>query len=280
VTSQNLTDPTAGFRRDVTRYALLTVLAEIVWLAFGLLIIGGLGKVRLLPPWWVASTAIPAAFIVFLMLRSARGDARLTKSIALAATLGVGVAFVVAAPLNSLLVHSVEQIWWVGLDEEVGKLFAVLILSIGLAKTGRNGLFVGVAVGLSFALWETSCYYFGDYLGGVTAVQDMIAPMLNRSWLGVGLHPLFTAPVAAAAFSALGRPSTSRSVRAVAVLLLMAGLHSAYDWVQGQLPIDPGPFLLAPGDWVAIALEATLLVVVVVTLRHLARNRIRSRGHV
>lgn len=264
--------PRAAFRRDIVRYALLTALAEVVWLAFGLLVIGGLGKFRLLPPWWVASTAIPAAFVVFLLLRSARGDARLTRSVVLGITLGAGIAFALAAPLNALLLHTAEDIWWVGLDEEFAKLAAALILSIGLVKTGRNGVFVGVAVALSFALWETACYYFGDYLNGTTEIAQMIAPMLNRSWLGVGLHPLFTAPVVAAAFSAIGRPTASRVVRAIAAFFLMAGLHSAYDWVQGQLPVDPGPFLFAPGDWIAIALQAVLLGVIVIMLRRMRRG--------
>jgi RsiW-degrading membrane proteinase PrsW (M82 family) len=260
-----------GFGRDIVRYALLTILAEVVWLAFGLLLIGGLDKTALLPPWWVASTAIPAAFVVFLLLRSARGDAPLTKSVVLAITLGAAVAFPIAAPLNGLLIRGADYIWFVGLDEEFAKLVAALLLSIGLVKSGRGGLFVGVAVGLSFALWETACYYFVDYLGGTTDVSAMIAPMLNRSWLGVGLHPLFTGPIVAAVFSAIGRPSSSRVIRAIAVFALMAGLHSGYDWLAGRLTTDAGAFLLPPGDWIAVGLQATLLVVIVIVLRRMRR---------
>lgn len=258
--------------RDIVRYGLLTLLAEAIWLAFGWFIIGDFNKFQLLPPWWVASTAIPAAFVVFLMLRCVRGDQPLTRAVVLSITLGAGIAFAIAGPLNALLIHGADHIWWVGLDEELGKLVAALILSIGLVKTGRNGVFVGVAVGLSFAVWETSSYYFSDYLNGLTAVNDMLVPMLNRSWLGIGLHPLLTAPVVAAVFSAIGRPSVSRIVRALAVYLLMAGVHSTYDWVQGVLPSDPGPFLLSIGDWVAIGLQVVLLAVLLLILRYTRRG--------
>jgi len=52
-----------------------------------------------------------------------RGDGRLTASIVRAITLGAGVGFVIAAPLNALLVTTAADIWWVGLDEKTGPFF-------------------------------------------------------------------------------------------------------------------------------------------------------------
>jgi RsiW-degrading membrane proteinase PrsW (M82 family) len=145
-------------------------------------------------------------------------------------------AFFMAGVLG-LLLAAILEVWlvphrvltniWVGLVEEALKGAGVIALSARLRRyTVRDGVLLGVVVGLGFGAFESSGYtltYGWD--GSEFSLGDMISEELLRAAIAPFCHGLWTAIFGAAWFGARGRPS----LRALGAYLLAAGLHALWN---------------------------------------------------
>jgi RsiW-degrading membrane proteinase PrsW (M82 family) len=270
-----------SFRRSVVTIVGLAVLAALVWLASGAVTLGALQSDRLWPLWWVGGAAIPAVTVVLIMRRAA-GDAGLREGVLRAAAFGGVIAIVVAAPLNRLLIgpdalQNANTIWWVGLTEEGAKLGAALLMSYGVAKTARNGLFLGAAVGFGFSVWENAGYIYDQMASGgaLRSGADWAGGalfMAERGLLGIALHPLFAGIVGCAVFAAIHRPTARRIVVAALTFVAIGAAHASFDWLLSTVFDTDDLFLGVPvGDWFTFVVSLALVGVWLLILRRLRR---------
>jgi len=251
------------------------VLAAAAWLAFGAIAIGELGKDRGWPVWWFVGASIPAGVVIALMRRASRGEPRLRDRILWAFLVGGAISIGIGATLNGLLiVGDIESgpIWWVGITEEGAKLVTALALAGGIAKTFRTGAMLGAAVGFGFAVAEDAGYFFGQYVEGMTGWAEQAEFVVTRALVGGGMHALFSALIVGAVAAAWGRPSARRILGALLTALLVAAIHSGYDWVlmNGYFGlVDDLAF--EPTDLLTIGLQLVLLLVLLLVLRRSGR---------
>jgi RsiW-degrading membrane proteinase PrsW (M82 family) len=148
-----------------------------------------------------------------------------------------------------------------GVIEESLKLAAVVIAARGLAvRNARNGLLLGGAVGLGFAAFEDMRYAtatLGAPLFAHSQLASVIGVTLGRDLLGPLEHPIFTALIAAALFSASDNGRFRITGRVVAVFVGVAAAHGL---------IDSSPAIL--GFWipsnVATGLGALVDLIVII----------------
>ena len=123
-----------------------------------------------------------------------------------------------------------------GIVEEASKAALVIFIGWKVAKTVRNGLFLGGAVGAGFALFETIGYidYAPTMLGGNPAAVDgelfqAITAVERAITMPVG-HPLWAALLGAAIFAAASQTGKFRITPLVVLAYLgVAFLHGMWD---------------------------------------------------
>lgn len=149
-------------------------------------------------------------------------------------------AFFIAGVLG-LLAAAVLEIWllphrllpnlWVGLIEEAVKGIGVIVCAAGLLRhTVRDGVLLGVAVGLGFGAFESAGYTlsWGVDAGGFS-LSRMLSEEVLRASIAPFCHGLWTGIFGAALFAA-SRDGRLRFTRGVAAAyLLAAGLHALWD---------------------------------------------------
>jgi protease PrsW len=181
----------------------------------------------------IGSAVAPATFLAFAAGRAAGW--RVSGATLAATTLVGGVIGTVAAgwlEYDTLRRLSVAAILGVGFIEETAKLIVPVVV---LAVTWRwrprpaDGLLVGLASGMGFAVLETMGYAFVALVrsGGNLGVLEQL--LLVRGLLAPAGHPAWTGLICAAIWQVASRP-TGRSVLAlVATYLAVVVLHAAWD---------------------------------------------------
>jgi RsiW-degrading membrane proteinase PrsW (M82 family) len=150
--------------------------------------------------------------------------------------------FFVAGVLG-LLLSAVLEIWlvptrmvpnlWVALIEEAVKTIGLLIVGRGLARYRvRDGIILGVTVGLGFGAFEASGYSLSySVQGGSFSPQDLVSEELLRAAIAPFGHGVWTGLVGAAAFAAAAandnRPAWSW--RILGAYLVAVALHATWD---------------------------------------------------
>jgi RsiW-degrading membrane proteinase PrsW (M82 family) len=151
-------------------------------------------------------------------------------------------AFFVAGVLG-LLASAVLEIWlvpsrmmpnlWVALIEEAVKATGLLIVGRGLATYRvRDGIILGVTVGLGFGAFEASGYSLSYAVqGGSFSTRDLVSEELLRAAIAPFGHGVWTGLVGAAAFATAAahgnRPAWAW--RIVGAYVLAVALHATWD---------------------------------------------------
>jgi RsiW-degrading membrane proteinase PrsW (M82 family) len=129
---------------------------------------------------------------------------------------------------RSLLVRSLA-----GIIEEACKLLVVVLFARGLTqRTPRAGLFLGGAVGLGFAAFEDMKYalaIFNQPIYPHNPVGSLVVVTLGRDAIGPFEHPIFSALLAAALFSATRAGRFRITPMVVGVYLLVSAGHGLID---------------------------------------------------
>ncbi|WP_307794545.1 PrsW family glutamic-type intramembrane protease [Leifsonia sp. TF02-11] len=205
----------------------------------------------------LTGAATVAVAIIYTMAYKLRPDDKLSvPRLLLIAGLGGLASTLVAAPANTLIdiasggtsTHPSElSLILAGVVEETAKLGAVLLLAWKLpVKDARIGLFVGGAVGLGFSVIENVGYLLDAFARGQDADGNglglFIGVTIGRQLTGPFLHPVFSALLAAAVFSAARQGRFRLSVGAVLAYLGVVAAHGGFDGFIGlmqSLPVSP-----------------------------------------
>jgi protease PrsW len=181
----------------------------------------------------IGSAVTPAAFLAFAAGR-ATGWHVSGGTLAATALVGGVIGTVVAGWLeyDTLRRLSAAALLGVGFIEEAAKVIVPLIV---LAATWRwrpgpaDGLMVGMASGLGFAVLETMGYAFVALVrsgGSIGAVEQLL---LVRGVLAPAGHTAWTGLVCAAIWQAAARPGARSVLALVATYLAVVVLHAAWD---------------------------------------------------
>jgi RsiW-degrading membrane proteinase PrsW (M82 family) len=146
----------------------------------------------------MGSLAVPLATVILFFELNVTRNVSFNRVLMLVASGGVVSLFV------ALVGFQVSNLDWLGASsagivEEIGKLFAVIIVARAFrGKYILNGLLFGAAVGAGFAFFESAGYAF-DYLERTNSLHVMFDTIQTRAFLTPFGHVAWTA-VAAAAF--------------------------------------------------------------------------------
>lgn len=210
------------------RWLLIGAVGLAFWILF--LVLSAIFGLRKMSPTLLilGSFLVPVTIVVWNLDKLA--DATLTAERVIYAFMGGGLlGLVLAGPLNWSLVPPLESagggwaVLAVGFIEEVSKLAALVVFSIGLARfTTRNGIVLGSAVGFGFAAFETAGYANQGLLdAGLWG--GLVQTAVLRALLAPVTHGLYTAIVGAVLFHAASQRGHLR---------ITSGVVGAYLWVS------------------------------------------------
>ncbi|MBE1490223.1 PrsW family intramembrane metalloprotease [Plantactinospora soyae] len=179
----------------------------------------------------LGSFLVPVTFVAWAFQRRDTGE--VTVSLVFGTFLAGGVLGVLAsAVLESYLLRpSVLLFLGVGLIEEAAKLAALALLTRHLAaKTVRDGMILGAAVGFGFSALESAGYAFIALftVQGLSVVQVVQTEILRGLVAPVG-HGLWTAILGGVLFSASSRDHFVVGIRLLFAYLGVAALHALWD---------------------------------------------------
>jgi RsiW-degrading membrane proteinase PrsW (M82 family) len=277
------TKPHKPIRR--THTVLVLALGIAVWLFIGLVPLHLMHNLAMAPAWFVIGSAfIPLTLLWIMVHRLTPLDTLTPEKIVQTAAIGGLLAFTLGGTLDSLVTlipqevvggEGVTSLALAGIVEEFAK--AVLIVALGwkVAKTTRNGLFLGGAIGIGFAILETTYYIWEAF--GTGAPSPLVAAAdvaLRRGLLSPLMHPLWSALLGAAIFHAASKTGHYRlTLGVVGAYLGVAVLHGLWDSSGSLVEIATGSAVAG-----ALATWGSLIVVALVggfVWRHVAR---RSRA--
>lgn len=255
--------------------------AAALWLYLGAVPLHLLHNEALLPTWvFVGAAAVPVTLMWVMVHRLRVTDTLSWGRLAIAATFGGLLAITLGGTLDSLVGFipqarpsgdvGVVSLAFAGFVEEFAKGVAMVVVGWRVAKSTRNGLFIGGSVGIGFAVFETMAYilqhYDGDHpviaAGGVALFRGILSPFG---------HVLWSSLLGAALFGAAARTGRFRVTALVfAAYVGVAVLHGAWD---GAAPL----VVAATGDtsWAPVTELAAVIVTITVgglVWRHVARR--------
>jgi RsiW-degrading membrane proteinase PrsW (M82 family) len=265
------------------------LLGVAVWAFLGFVIVhlGENGIAR--GVWMLLGAALaPSALVWAMSHRLTPTDTLTGSSLVRAMVLGGFGAVVIGASFDTLVglasppvdgVPSLLSLLTSGVVEEAAKAALVVAVGWNVAKTVRNGLFLGGAVGAGFAVYETLGYIMGAMFsatGGViehpTSTQAEVA--FSRSLVMPFMHPIWAALLGAAIFAAARNERFRLTLGVVGTYLGVAALHGLWDGGAGlTVDLTTSPVLrevfAAPQHIVIIIAELLLW-------RHVARRHGRA----
>ena len=180
---------------------------------------------------------IPVTFVTFIYQRvSGRdGSAGTTPDvIALSALFGGVIGVVVAGRLEYDTMRDLGTVPMlaVGLIEEAAKLVVPMaILILWRRRRPRNGLLVGVAVGMGFAALETMGYAFVTLLQSKGSIGTVEEVLLLRGVLSPAAHAAWTGLSTAALWQAAGTGRARAWLGFLLAYLGVAVLHACWDGI-------------------------------------------------
>lgn len=237
----------------------------------------------------ITGAATVGLAILYTMAYKLRPDDRLTAPrLVLIGLLGGLFATLVAAPANTLIALatgggpdevSPVAAMTAGVVEELAKAGAAVVLSLRLpVKDARIGLFVGGAVGIGFSMVENVQYLLTAFATGVDeglGIGPFILTAVARQLTGPFLHPVFSALLGAAIFSAARGGRFRLTGRVVLAYLGVAAAHGGYNGFLWLLQTAPLPAAARGG---LILLLTPLLLAAIGVAWLLIVRRIRETG--
>ncbi|GAA4265223.1 PrsW family intramembrane metalloprotease [Frondihabitans peucedani] len=285
-------------RKWLGRFGGLWISAAGVFFFLFLLLVGGLllhNGAAVTVGLLVGSVTVAGAFIYTMAYRIGPRDTLGLSRLLIAFGLGGLVSVTVGSTFDSLLskaapgagsTPSLVVLCLAGISEELAKILAVVLVSRKLAdKSMRNGLFLGGAVGLGFAALEDLAYAVNFYENPpaqlhLTHLMAALVLTPTRAILTPLLHPIYTALLAAALFSATRGGRFRITWRVVLAYLGVALAHGIWDGSAGVLQLVKGPLQVALAPLVVLivypgVITATGLIWIKVARR--ARYRFHTR---
>lgn len=200
----------------------------------------------------VGSVTVAGSFVYTMSYRIGPRDTVTLSRLLIAFGLGGLIAVTLGSTFDSLLskaapgvgtAPSLTVLALAGVSEELAKILAVVLVSRRLAdKSMRNGLFIGGAVGLGFAALEDLSYAINFYESPpaqlhLSHIGAALVLVPTRAILTPVLHPLYTALLGAALFSASRNGRFTITWRVVYAYLGVALAHGLWDGGAGILQV-------------------------------------------
>ena len=181
----------------------------------------------------LGAITVPAAFLVYVS-RAAGASEVTPLGLTICALWGGVTGTVIAGiiELDTFKALGALPALLIGLTEESVKLAVpLLVLATVRRYRGReiNGLVIGVAVGMGFAVFETMGYGFAALLASHGNVAAMDHLLLLRALLAPAGHIAWTGLASAALWRAGVRGTPRAVVGFVATFLLVVALHAMWD---------------------------------------------------
>jgi RsiW-degrading membrane proteinase PrsW (M82 family) len=224
----------AGARRWAWLPVLLVGIGLFIAIQQALVITGNPG---LVPSLLVLGTlVIPVTFVVYIDGRNPAYDVPLSVLLSCALLGGVlGAAVASVAEFDIMRRLGALPTLYIGLIEEAAKLLVPIAVLIFTRYRGNpaDGLLVGVAVGMGFAVLETLGYGFVTLLATGGNLSDAENEVLLRGVLSPAGHAAWTGLVAAAlwwAYTQRGRPRALAA--AIGTFVLVVVLHALWDAIH------------------------------------------------
>jgi RsiW-degrading membrane proteinase PrsW (M82 family) len=206
----------------------------------------------------LGSFLVPVTFVAWAFGRQDTGE--ITASRVVGTFVAGGVLGVLASSvLETYLLHpSVFLFGGVGLIEEAAKLGALVLLARHLsARSVRDGMILGAAVGFGFAAFESAGYAFTALftVNGLSLLQLVQTEILRGILAPVG-HGLWTAILGGVLFATTptGRPRVTW--RLGLAFLGVAALHALWDAMHGLARLltliltDGERYRVTSGGWI------------------------------
>jgi RsiW-degrading membrane proteinase PrsW (M82 family) len=265
-----------------THTALVLAAGFVVWLFIGLVPLHLLHNLAMAPGWFLLGAALVPLTLLWIMAhRLTPADTITAEKLVQTAAIGGLLAFTLGGTLDALSSFipqetveglGVTSLALAGVIEEFSKAVLIVVLGWKVAKTTRNGLFLGGAVGIGFALLETTYYIWDAFATG--APSPLLAAseiVFRRGLLSPLMHPLWSSLLGAALFYAASESGRFRlTLGVLGAYLGVAVLHGVWD--------SAGPIIaiaLGTPDLVNLIGYACILVAALVggfVWRHVARK--------
>jgi RsiW-degrading membrane proteinase PrsW (M82 family) len=208
------------------------------------------------------------------------------------------VAFFVAGIIG-LLTAAALEVWllpsrlfpnvWVGLIEEATKAVGVIVLATGLRRyVVRDGVVLGVVVGLGFGAFESAGYTLNSgFDNGTFSIENLISEEILRAVIAPFCHGLWTGLFGAAWFAAGARPTfgvlgaylgvstlhalwDAASTAGIVVTVLASGDETQREAIKNwSLP----PISVLTPQWLFGVVEWTVMALVAIAGSLLVRHR-------
>jgi len=251
-----------------------------VWLYLGIVVIHILRNPAGLETWIFVGAALVPATIFWIMVHRLRTTDTITAvNLVVAAVIGGTLAITLAGTLDELMSripqpefggHGLIALASAGFVEEFCKGLMIVIVGWKLTKTTRNGLFVGGAVGLGFAVLETM-FYIASAATGADPVIAAAREAIVRGLVAPFGHVLWSALFGAALFAAASKTGRFRlSWLVIGAYVGVALMHGTWDGAGGVVLDLTGSgvltFFVQIGGWIVLIVGGGLL------WRHIARK--------
>lgn len=198
----------------------------------------------------VGNALVPITYMAFFYERSYLSRL-LLPTIGFAFLYGGLLGILAAALLEPFFIRRLDplSVLWIGIIEEGAKILGVIVIARRLAsRSEMDGLMLGAAVGMGFAVLESMGYTFTAFLLSGGSLSTSVAIMLVRGILSPFGHGTWTAILASVLFRE-GKGNRFRLNGSVILTFFgVALLHALWD---GLPPIIA--FLFGPGLDVFIA---------------------------
>ncbi|MDF2989837.1 MAG: putative rane protein [Microbacterium sp.] len=210
-----------------------------VWLYLGIVVLHLLRNFAVAPTWIFIGAALVPATIFWIMLHRLRTTDTVTAvNLIAAAVIGGTLAIALGGTFDTLVGYipqpkvgdlPVLTLVLAGFVEEFCKGLLIVVMGWRIVKSTRNGLFVGGAVGLGFAVLETMSYISTRFTGA-DPIFSAAGEAVERGILAPFGHVLWSALFGAALFSAAAKKGRFRlSWIVIGTYIAVAILHGAWD---------------------------------------------------
>lgn len=222
-----------------THTAAVLGLGFALWLFIGLVPLHLLHNTAMAQTWFLLGAALVPGTLLWIMAHRLRPSDTITgEKLVQTTAIGGVLAVTVGGTLDALTrfipqpvfgQHGVVTLALAGPIEEFAKAVLVVVLGWRVAKTARNGLFLGGAVGIGFAIFETM-YYISNSFAGNEPLLTASRIFFERGLLSPLMHPLWSALLGAAIFAAASATGRFRlTLGVVGTYLGVAALHGIWD---------------------------------------------------
>jgi RsiW-degrading membrane proteinase PrsW (M82 family) len=187
----------------------------------------------------LGATVLPLAFVTFVAGR--RGSWEVPVGVLVVSALFGGVVgIVVAGRLEYATLRDLGAVPTiaVGLIEESAKVIvplALLALMWRFRHDTADGLVIGMATGMGFAVLETMGYAFVALIASGGSVGAVEQTLLLRGLLSPAAHIAWTGLACGALWRLAARPDVRNIVRFAVTFVLVVALHALWDSGSGVL---------------------------------------------